>query len=289
MFYNKARNSLVVFLSLSSLCFSACDKINVPDPVPTYIHIDSFLFKKNPKVLADSLMNINAVWVYYNGNAVGEFDLPATFPVIASGVGQLMLMPAIPFEGQNDHEGNYPFYTNDTFTFNALPGKVITHVPVTGYYTATKITSISDFIGITGFSNAGGTVGMVLNTADALKYHGQTTGGIFLNLPGDSSIIVSNNPVTITANENFIEFDYKSTVPFSINLQPDSGAYSGTIAFIAGVMPAKEWQKFYVYVSGYAGKTQGETYNLYIKAVLPPEQQNGAILLANLNLLSFGQ
>jgi len=261
----------------------------MPVPDPTYIHIDSFRFEKNPAVSADSLTDINTVWAYYNGNLIGEFDLPATFPVLATGTGQVMLTPGIPNTGLNNEEANYPFYTNDTFTINAMPGKLITHSAVTSYYSATKVSPIADFTAVPGFSLVGGAGGLTIINADSLKYHHGPTAGIFLNSPGDSTVIVTNNPFTINTSYSFIEFDYNCTMPFSVSLQPVFGSSpAGSVTFLAGVSPNRGWHKFYIYVSEYAMATKGDSYNLWIQANQPPDQQYGIVLLANINLLSIG-
>jgi len=288
MLYTQNVLKRIVFACLCISLFQGCNKVSPAQNLPTYIHIDSFSFNHTPS--QNALTNINAVWVYYNNSPIGEFDLPVTFPVIANGTGTITLSPAIAVNGLNEMEQTYPFYTNDTFSFTAQPGYTINHSPVTSYYSATKFQPISDFNTGTGFTQSGGNRGIVLITADSLKYPGAATGGIFLTSPGDSSADSTNIPFLISGSDNFIEFDYKCTIPFTLYLQANlSNLVSGAPTFVADVSPSGNWQKFYLYVSAFAAQAMGSSYDLYISTSLPPGRQNGMVLLANINLLSLPQ
>ena len=258
--------------------------------IPTYIHIDSFHFKGDPSIKLDSLTNINAVWVYYNSNPIGVFDLPATFPVLGSGAGTLTVLPVIAVNGLNNQEAVYPFYKNDSFSFEAAPGRVINHMPITSWYPATTVYTIDSFNVLhTGFTKWGSNVGMIVNTADSLRYNGAMTGGIFLNAVTDSCIDSTSRAFPIApGSTSFIEFDYTSNIPFELSMQANLASLASTApSFVAGVMPADHWKKFYLYVSDFAARTGGTDYNLFIKATLPINRSKGRVLLANIKLLSI--
>ena len=117
-------NYLTMLLPIA-LVWQGCNIINPVEPLPTYIHIDSFKFQPNPSLVGLNLPTTHAisnVWVYYNDNPVGEFDLPCTIPIIATGSQQVQLFPGIIVNGLNSLTGIYPFYTADTFTLAAQPG-----------------------------------------------------------------------------------------------------------------------------------------------------------------------
>ena len=115
--------------------------------VPTYIYIDSFYFKVNPHLSnIPASSQITNVSVFYNNNPVGNFDLPATIPILVAGNGTLAVYPGIHVDGLNNYISPYPFYQPDTSGVAAKPGKIINRIPVTSFYNTIKPYLISGFL-----------------------------------------------------------------------------------------------------------------------------------------------
>jgi hypothetical protein len=281
---------LILWLFISML--QSCSTSNTVT-VPTYFHIDSVHFVPNASYPSYSnSANISAVWVYYNNNPVGVFDLPATFPVIATGSGVLSIAPAISVDGLNSNMAIYPFYRYDTFTFTAQPGKVITHIPQTTLYSNVKVKQLSTFRYNASFSQCGGTSGTALQIVKdpASEFNlGVPCGGIYMTHVGDSSIDSSNNAFVIdTLSSAFVELNYKSDVPFYLGLQANlTYGISSQPFYLAGIYPSSTWQKFYLNVGNVNNKLGGNSYLLYIKTTLPSGQGTGTLLLDNIQLISF--
>jgi len=279
----------LLFILFIGCVFFGCNNYS-QQPVPTYIHVDSFSFKQTYG-FGVTTHQITAVWAYYNNSPIGSFDLPATFPVIATGNGTLELSPAIAIDGLNSLMGVYPFYKIDTFNFTAQPGKIITHEPSTQYYSDAIDTPISNFkFGRTGFAvwEATGTP-MTIVTTDSLTINGSPVGCITLNAGTvDSVIDSSTSAFSIPTNTPaFIEIDYKCDVPFAMGLQTNLDGIYTSPYYIGGVYPSNTWQKFYLSVADFAAQYKGTSYNFYIKAVLPYGQSSGKIYLDNIQLLHF--
>ena len=284
----------LTFIYFCCLFLQGCNVINPKEQVPTYIHIDTFKFDVNPlKTDITTSHQITQVWAYYNNNPIGQFDLPATFPIMTggdTGTGQLELAPAIIVDGLNNLLGVYPFYQYDTFTFAIQPGKIINHLPHTSYFSNIKVVKISDFEGPVNFSKWAGNIPMVRVTDASMVFEGYGSGSITLNAVGDSSIDSSTvTPFAIPKGAAaFIEINYKSDVIFYLGLQANlSTVISSTPYFLAGISPSDHWQKFYLNVAEFAGQYQGDSYTLYIKAVLSAGQTHGRLLLDNIQLITF--
>lgn len=288
----------VVIFVCSGLLWQGCNIINPPEPVPTYIHIDSFNFVRNPLLPSITLSHqITSVWVYYNNNPVGVFDMPVTFPVITSGTGQLECFPVIAVDGQNSLIGQYLYYQTDTFTFSSQPGKIINHECITSYYSDVKDTILSNFeFGLTKFYLDGGNIPMTLVSKlvpsdDTMVFEGEASGSIYMTNPGVDSSIDSTASFYIPPGAAFIEFNYKCDVPFYVGLQSNAGANISLIStapyYIAGIFPSATWQKFYLKLSDYTSEYPGDSYNFYIKASLPIDQPHGRVLLDNIQLIKF--
>ena len=266
-----------------------CNIINPTEATPTYIHIDSFKFVKGLYSDISYSNEITAVWVYYNNSSVGEFDLPATIPIIASGSGTLEVSPAVRVNGMNSQMQVYPFYTIDTFTFNAAPGQVINHVPITQYYTGLKFHTICNQYNL-GLAKSYGTVGITFVGSDSLEFTAnEPCAGVFMNNSTDSSIDSSIVPFNIDAGSAFIELNYKCTVPFYLGLQATiNGVETSTPYYLIGVFPNGDvWKKFYLDVGGFNSQYGGSNYKLFIKANMQDGQTNGKLLLDNVQLVNF--
>ena len=289
--YKKLRNIILIACGLYAL--PSCNIINPVEPVPTYIHIDSFNFITNP-VLAGShfptTSQITNVSVYYNNISVGNFDLPCTFPIITNGTGNVEVQPGVIIDGLNSMTTPYPFYTSYTFSLTPNPGKTDTVIPVTEYYGDIKVQSISNFLGgATDFTWVGGDVPIRSITGDTLgpsKYAGIIT----LNNAGDSSIDSSNAKLTIATGAvyAFIEFDYKSSLPFYVGLSANlSNIIASAPYYLTGIYPSSTWQKFYLNVIDFNNTYQGTSYSFYLKASLPTGQASGELLIENIQLITF--
>ena len=274
---------LVALLVISG-SFVACKKES--GPVPTYIHIDSFGFSGRASLPAGiaTTHQITAVWVYYNNNPVGVFDLPATIPIITSGTsGQVALRPGVANVGLNNFMTPYPFYTADTFTLTTQPGKVVAHTPVCGFASAAQFQLISNFDTTmsTGFKAVDGTVGVGVNA--------DQNGVITLSMPVDTlAEDSSRQQFSINYNKDaFIEFDYKNTIPFAVGLRANLANLVYFKYYLGGVYASDKWQKFYLSVRDFAAQYKGDKYNFYIKASLPDGTNSGTILLDNIQLVYF--
>jgi hypothetical protein len=284
--------NLILFVC-AAFIWQSCNVINPVEPTPTYVHIDSFIFKANPSLAGDNLPlthQITNVVVYYNENPIGSFDLPCTIPVITSGSsGALLIYPGINMDGLNNMTTPYPFYMSDTFTLQTQPGKIITHEPVTEFYSDIKVQPISDFLGLTNFVWAGGNIPMGI-THDSLGGEGSSAGVIIFAGAEDSSIDSSVKTFTIPVGtaDAFIEFDYQSSLPFYVGMSANlstfitSGAY-----YLTGIYPSATWQKFYLNAIDFSNTYPATSYNFYIKTSMPAGQTYGKLLIENINLITF--
>jgi len=297
---------VLFFACITVFMFDKCRVIHYQEQIPTYIHIDSFGFVYNNSVHPLNLSGSNAlyyttshyvstVWAYYNNNPVGAFDLPATIPILANDSGTLQLQPGIDMDGLNDFLTSYPFYEFDTFSFNANPGKIITHEPNTRFFNNVALREISYFDqGLEGFGPWG-----VWNGADisvlsnsSLVFQGRGSGQIQLNrgLRDTFSIDTSASfPIAYdssSTNPAFIELNYLSTMPFSIGIKGNLAGIYDTETLIS-LYPSPTWQKVYLQVTDFVQQFKATSYNLYIYAGLLPDTATGSLYIDNVQLVTY--
>ena len=299
----KKLTGFILFACLT-LIWQGCNIINPVEPIPTYIHIDSFKFQSNPALVGLNLPtthSISNVWVYYNNNPIGEFDLPCTIPIITNGTEQVELFPGVIVNGLNSLTGIYPFYTADTFTLVPQPGKTINVAPVTMYNTAVDYDQgnqwISNFLGITKFNWVEGsspTIPMLaippIPANDSLVVgDGSYSGSVVFTVAGDSAIYESSDTFIIasTVQDAYVEFDYKSSLPFYVGLSSNLNATLGSSAYyLGGFYPSDTWQHVYLTVDGFVSQYPGSSYNFFVKTSMPSGQFYGRLLLAHIHLLT---
>ena len=275
------RSIIAVYICIT--LFHSCNIINPTEKIPTYLHVDSFQF------VGAASHEISTVIAYYNNSPIGTFDLPATIPILAEGNGNVQLFPGIVSNGQNDRMLTYIFYKPDVYALTAQPGTVVNYIPKTRYDSAVKFYTISDFeFGQIKMSKAAGNVSITAVTDPALVFDGSGTGSILLTAAGDSSVDSSNIAFPIKNGAAFIEFDYKTQIPFAVGIQAElAGLYTVDPYYLAGLNPTDKWRKFYLNVSGYITQYNATAYRFYLRTSLPANLTNGRLLIDNIKLVTF--
>ncbi len=101
---------LPVFLIFTALWFGSCQKFESEQTIPAYIRIDSIPIYTNYELQGAPTENITDAWVYINNQAIGAYELPAVFPVLAKGLTEVRVDPGIKLNGIAALRSPYPFY-----------------------------------------------------------------------------------------------------------------------------------------------------------------------------------
>ena len=277
---------------------SSCNIINPTEPVPTYVHIDSFAMVHNDSLAAGSegsfSRKITAVYAYYNNTPVGVFNLPVTFPVIADAPGQIALFPAVDINGLSGVELSYPFYAPDVFTLQPQPGATITHTAVTKYQTGTNFPFNFNFddvnsLKFTLYPNSGGTYNIALRSAEpANVFEGDGSGHIHVANAGDTSVIISESIPVRAGVEAYMEFNFKGTVPAQIGLY----SYNPTALipeyteYVIGINPRATWGKFYIPIRPFIASHYG-VFRILVRTQSPSDQAGGDFYIDNVKVVTF--
>lgn len=270
-----------------------CNVINPVESVPTYIKIDSFDFvTSNPATQGSARQNITSVWIYYNNNPVGNYDLPCNAPVITEGEsGTISVAPGITLNGFVDLQPIYPFFAFDTTTLITEPGKVRSFTPKGRYVAAAKFPYKEDFeVGnsFNPFIEGAGIETAIKQTKDpAYVYEGSFSGLIELSSAVPWSESISNTGVPIAPGEAFLEINYKCSVPFQVGLYNTLNSGIDAYEYFAGVKATDTWKKIYIELATYTGNNQGKDFKLIIKSELAEGQTEGYVAIDNVKIVSF--
>lgn len=264
-----------------------CNIVNPAEQIPTFIHIDSFTFIDNPDPSKPpaGMHKIGSVWVYYNNNPVGQFDLPADVPVLATGYGQLQLAAGITQNGLESYQSLYPFYQRDTSSFEAVPGKTINYTPKTQYsyalfpWTDNFDNGSSSFTPID--ANGANMIPVPYGSSTGAKY-----GNITLTHEGDSTEVISQKSFKKPSTTTFCELEYKSDVPIYMGLLGATSTATIGPYYIIGLKENADWQKIYINLATFISNYPADNYFVVFKAVVPAGKQSGNVSLDNLKIVT---
>lgn len=135
--YRKSTFYAFLVLVVFAVAFSSCRKFEGSQTIPAYIHIES--------IVVDSLTDyftygaatskVTDAWVYVDDEAVGCFELPATFPILKKGPHKVSIYGGIMSNGIAAARAPYPFYKPQIYeTLNLVEDSIINLHPVLNYY-----------------------------------------------------------------------------------------------------------------------------------------------------------
>jgi hypothetical protein len=240
------------FLTGISALFSSCSLFNPPEIIPCYGHIDSIpLIITNPSVQGTTASAINCAWVYVDDNPVGAFQLPCTFPMIATtGLHKVTIFAGIEDYGEAESRMKFPFYTSYVLgSVSLTQGAVTKFKPTTSYASWTDIALYENFdtpfikIYRDSTINTDDTNMFPITTPNPNVYQGKGSGEVYLDATHQNyrgltdTFNIPNN-----GNAVFLEMNYKATYPFTIGLNSLGYPYHAIIY----VDTASTWKKMYI-------------------------------------------
>ncbi|XZF16614.1 hypothetical protein ACTHGU_10800 [Chitinophagaceae bacterium MMS25-I14] len=290
------RSTLLFIALVCGISWSSCNVINPKEKIPTYVHIDSFIYRNtNPQVFGSASHKITNVWVYLNDQAVGNFELPATFPVLIDSPGRLEVAPGINVNGLTFVRLPYPFYNFDTtFKLTPNPGKVVNFTPVTSYTSVSKVLWQENFENTAShpFAKYDGDTSIVITTDPSKVFEGHGSGYLYLN----GNIANSYNEATGTASflptknqDIYLEMDYKCSIPFVVGLETTLSS-NGTVyrEYISGLNAHPDsWNKVYLNIQDFVNSYTGTDFRVIIKAGFDDTTSTGYVLMDNLKVVSY--
>lgn len=269
------------------LLFQSCDIINPSEKVPTYIKIDSVIISE--EILS---LGIVDVWINIEGNAVGVFEMPAFFPLIAETGEEIQIRAGIRNNGMVENRIKYPFYTLYIESPEFIEGETVNIIPEFEYFDETIIfgqdfegygglshfyletTSISDTSLIETGLNAiyGSRCGAIYLEGDVKKYFGRFS--------SDFDLEKNGNPV-------FLEIDYKCNNSFKVGLYVNQIIITNQVSIMT-IFKSENWNKIYIELSSILQNYQSAiNFSFYIEANKSEEVERAEIYLDNIKLIKF--
>jgi len=232
-------------ITYSSFIITSCTQ---PGDAPSYLQINSFAMYTDSIAQGSNSSKYTDVWVSVDGVSQGVYQLPAQFPVLASGTHKLVLHAGIMLNGIADSRVPYAVVNPFDTTIDLAAGKVTPFIPSTTYTSITHFAQKEDFdhTGISFKASAGMTDTTLIDTLIADGFEGKC-GAAYLD---DSRPLfqyesVDSFPLPGSNAPCYVELNYKCSNEFSV----------GTIAYndfgitstqIITMRVTDTWKKIYV-------------------------------------------
>ncbi len=281
-------DKLLVILLIATWTYSSCDVINPDEKIPTYIHIDSFRFLHQGDTFGSASHKISSVWVYFNNEPLGAFEMPVTVPVIASQEGMVTVAPGIDFNGMKSFQHPYPFYVFDSLILKPQPGQVVQFDARTRYTGSARLIYNSTFDLGNPFNKYGGDTSLVKTSDPGYVFEGEGAGYIYIDGPKKTSQNISIDAFRPTLGEPlFLELNYKCSIPFQVGVAAFYTNGNEAVDYVGGVNPRDEWNKIYISLQEFVNANQGAQFHLLIRTGTDNGESQGWVAIDNVKIVSF--
>jgi hypothetical protein len=246
--------------------------------VPAYLYVDSVKMVTQYATQGSASSNITDVWVTVDGKNIGIYELPATIPVLASGVVKVQLQAGIKKNGVASLRPVYPYYAPYICQTELKKGEMDTLVPTFSYQPTVVFDYKEDFedAGVK-FSAVDSSKGMtkVSDRKQLFLHPGEVNhyAGCVSLAPGETYFeVVTNVPLKKQRTYTFMEMDYCVTADMEVGIYyrlngrsiqtPICGIYR------TGSPVDHQWKKIYINLTeAVNGNSLVSNYEVYIKSV----------------------
>lgn len=283
---SRHRYYLLCFCALIILSLNSCKVFDKEEDIPAYIHIDRLELTTDPVTQGSNSHKITDAWVYMDGLLLGVFELPATFPVLASGEREIKVRAGIKQNGISSTRVQYPFYTIYTTTVNFVPGNTSHIQPVVSYYPGTTFEWLENFesSGTTITAGPYPTDTSVVQQSDVV-FEGNKSGAVILNTSNPVFYSSSATAYNLPKGEqtSWLEMDYKTDYMFTVGVLSNTPTLAN-YETITLYPTDGSWNKIYIDLSPQVSAHNGP-YNIFFAMLLSGESTNANLYIDNIKLV----
>lgn len=231
------------------LLTNACNIINPPEEIPSYIHVENFQLTTSVGEGSNSNAIVDA-YVFIDGSFLGVYTLPATLPVLASGETRVEIAPGIKDNGIDATPEIYPFFDIYQVDVDLQATEVDTIRPVTQYSDDLKFSILENFENTLQVfrDDIDEDDGTSVELSSEVVFEGSRSGKI--ELTKDHPIIqvasIRLSELPIGSQGVYLELNYRSEVVFEAGVYYYNNLNERTSDFRHGVNAKATWNKIYI-------------------------------------------
>ncbi len=276
-----------LFFIIVIITLISCDKFDKKESIPTYFTVDSLTFTTTYNEGA-STQNISDVWVDLDGNFMGVYELPVTFPLLGEQkIHTIRLRAGIKKNGIDASRIAYPFYDSYLIDTTFAENATIRLIPHFEYNKSTVFEWIEDFqdpgFTLNKTSNSDTTLNRVIDETNGANRLGE----IVLENTHPQFEYISKNTFTLQAGQTYLELDYKNNQVFTIGLIINNTSSQENISLIM-INPKNYLNKIYIDLSYVLSQNLGAIdYGIFFRAVKQDDVDTAKIYIDNIKLVHF--
>lgn len=286
------------FLIILIISTISCNLINPDEEIPTYFKVSDFDIITDPVTQGSNSHIITDVWVNIDGNLQGIYELPAKFPILASGKHTIVLRAGIKNNGIAASRVIYPFYTFYTLDTILDENETMVLNPVSTY----KDECV--FIWKESFEDAGTSIKTTSKSDTTLivqaseVFEGEYSGAIFLDdkhrlfeCKAIDSVFLPRNNTPV-----YLEMNYKSDLmqvsglksmfTVGVFITNSQHVIQNNIIYINST--EGKWEKIYIDLSQMIlVNLDAKYFHLFLGANLDSAINNAQIYIDNLKIIHY--
>lgn len=280
---------------LITLVLFSCKK---DDLTPSWLIISEIQLQTDEGTEGPNSNAITDAWIYLDNVPFGVYSLPARIPVLEEGEHELIIYAGIKQNGISATRIKYPFYTRYDTKVNFVKEQETTVSPLVYYKSNVQFELKEDFedVGVDFQKDPISDTNIVLITSaaypDIVKY-GNNCGRIELSESDSIYKGFTNTTMNLPRNEDvFLEIDYMNSNSIATNViaKNAGGTAEHPPVFILNGQDSDNmiWKKIYINLTeDVSSEINATSYELYLLALLDPENSSGVIYLDNIKVLRF--
>ncbi len=279
--------------------FSACDVINPPEEIPSYLKISKFDVAGINDLPPSA--DIKDVWVTVNNEFIGVYgigDDGLDIPVLHSGLSSVTLRPGIIKDaGFNSIHEIYPYYEEYTEQVDLIKGETVSIRPNTSYTEDAFFVQEATDDFETGLTRKYRSCLGCPSTLQVLRkdssnsdlfidVNGQALGYVEIKAGSTDSVgflTTQQFGVPISASQIWLEFDYKSNIIFTTGIEINNQFYFRITPFLT--TSPDGWTKVYFALVDDFSIAPGQAFNLVFSSPQSDGSQDFYLAIDNIRLI----
>ncbi len=283
----------VVFLFVTLSLQYACRETS-SNGIPSYIKIEKISLSTSHGQGTAS-HKITDAWVYIGNDFIGAFELPATFPLLKTGLQEVTILPGIKINGIAATRAPYPFFNPLTVNVNLVAGGVTSINNL-----ATTYKSKTVFAWMENFESGVLSIDTTINSQTSIRRI--NTASLIFNLPGEQNYFSATS--NFWGNTKLFECASvqryalpRNDVPvfFEMNYRTNNSITVGVFAHtsqqvsqksVLVLNPTETWNKIYINLTPTIQMTPGAIgYKVFLGVLRDANVDTAKVYFDNLKLL----
>ncbi|PKP21492.1 MAG: hypothetical protein CVU05_06630 [Bacteroidetes bacterium HGW-Bacteroidetes-21] len=279
-----------IYGCLGLMLLTSCDLINPKEEVPAYFRIKEAQLVTDEGIEGANTSKINDIWVNIDGNRQGTYELPSTFPVLATGSRSMVFRAGIKVNGIAASRQIYPFFDFYEFSMNLEEDSIYEITPIFHYKDATIFTWLENFedAGISMKKSSQSDTIMVTQ-----PYLGQVSNYVGYFAVDDTRNrflyeTVDSFPRPASGTTVYLELEYESDDYLTVGLKLITSQYSTYEPVITLYPHPDGLNKIYIELGSFlTSSTSAVFYSVYFSTYKQIDAPKAEFYIDNIKLLRF--